>query len=176
MESDSGDARNLSRRIASGDTEAFAVFYELWFDRCVAETRRRTGLDEAACLDVVQDAMLRVATRMPVFETQEELERWMRRVLLNGARDRIRAETRRIRRESQAPVATVTESDRDSLAELNVRLAEIDKESAQLLRRRYDLGWTLEQIGRELGLRPGAVDGRIRRILKKLRGDAGSQQ
>jgi DNA-directed RNA polymerase specialized sigma24 family protein len=113
---------------------------------------------------------------MPVFETQEELERWMRRVLLNGARDRIRAEARRIRRESQAPIATATEHDRDSLAELNVRLRAIDKESAQLLRRRYDLGWTLEQIGRELGLRPGAVDGRIRRILKKLRGDAGSQQ
>ena len=176
MAIDPGDVRNLSRRIASGDTEAFAAFYEAWFDRCVSETRRRTGLDEAACLDVVQDAMLRVATRMPVFETQEELERWMRRVLLNGARDRIRAEARRIRRESHVRVATAAESDRDSLAEIDDRLRAIDKESAQLLRRRYDFGWTLEQIGRELGLRPGAVDGRIRRILKKLRGGIGDQQ
>lgn len=170
MEIDPGNTKALSRRIAAGDTAAFAVFYEHWFDRCVVDTRRRTGLDESACLDIVQDAMLRVATRMPVFESEVELERWLRRVLVNGARDRIRSETRRVRRESQLRPEP-TQQDLDAIRELSARLAALDVESGELLRRRFDLGWTLERIGRELGLGPGAVDGRIRRVLSKLRGE-----
>ena len=170
MEIDPGNTKALSRRIAAGDTAAFAVFYEHWFGRCVEDTRRRTGLDESACLDIVQDAMLRVATNMPVFESEAELERWMRRVLVNGARDRIRSESRRVRRESQLRPEP-TEQDRDAIRELSGRLAALDAESGELLKRRFDLGWTLERIGRELGLAPGAVDGRIRRVLSKLRGE-----
>ena len=172
MEIDPGDAKALSRRIAAGDTAAFAVFYAMWFDRSVKETRQRTGLDESACLDIVQDAMLRVAKGMPVFEREEDLERWMRRVLLNGARDRIRSETRRMRRESRVHPEAEQREDQEAIADLSRRLDELDAESRTLIQRRFDLGWTLERIGREFGLRPGAVDGRIRRILKALRGDA----
>ena len=170
MEIDPGNTKALSRRIAAGDTAAFAVFYERWFDRCVGETRRRTGLDESACLDIVQDAMLRVATKMPVFQSEEELERWLRRVLINGARDRIRAETRRLRRESQLRPEPI-ERDLEAIDELSKKMDSLDAESRELLQRRFDLGWTLERIGRELGLAPGAVDGRIRRVLARLRGD-----
>ena len=169
---DPGDAKALSRRIAAGDTAAFAVFYASWFDRCVQETVRRTGLDESACLDIVHDAMLRVARNMPVFETEDELDRWMRRVLLNGARDRIRSEARRMRREAQARPQDHGREDQEAIAGLSRRLHALDAESRQLIQRRFDLGWTLERIGRELGLKPGAVDGRIRRILKALRGEA----
>ena len=170
MEIDPGNTKELSRRIAAGDTAAFAVFYEHWFDRCVIEIRHRTGLEESACLDIVQDAMLRVATKMPVFESKDELDRWMRTVLINGARDRIRSETRRLRRESRLRPKQ-QEKDLDAIEELSRRLASLDAESGMLLRRRFDLGWTLERIGRELGLGPGAVDGRIRRILARLGGD-----
>lgn len=170
MDIDSGNTRGISRRIAAGDTAAFAVFYEHWFDRCVVEIRRRTGLDESTCLDIVQDAMLRVATKMPVFESEEELERWLRRILINGARDRIRAETRRLRRESWSRPRS-KERDREAIEELFRQMASLDAESRMLLRNRFDLGWTLERIGRELGLGPGAVDGRIRRILARLRGE-----
>ena len=170
MDIDPGNTKGISRRIAAGDTAAFAVFYERWFDRCVIEIRRRTGFDESACLDIVQDAMLRVATNMPVFESEDELERWLRRVLINGARDRIRAETRRLRRESTVRPKS-NEQDREAIEELSRRMASLDEESRMLLRSRFDLGWTLERIGRELGLGPGAVDGRIRRLLARLRGE-----
>lgn len=170
MPPDIPDVCILSRRIASGDPEAFAVFYEAWFDFCFQETKRMTGLDEAACLDVVQDAMLKGATRMPVVDSLGDLERWMRRVLVNGARDRLRSESRRAEREQREP-PTTQERDDHALGELRARLATLESDAADLLRRRFDLGWTLEMIGRELGLRPGAVDGRIRRALAKLRGD-----
>jgi len=168
MLNDIPDVADLTQRIASGDTEAFAAFYEAWFDGCLADVQRRTGLDELSCLDVVQDAVLRVATRMPVFDKVEDLRRWMRRVLVNGAWDHIRARVRRSAREQRhAPRGEQARDDVDGLRDM---LATLDHDAADLLRRRFDFGWTLEQIGRELGLKPGAVDGRIRRILTRLKG------
>ncbi len=34
---------------------------------------------------------------------------------------------------------------------------------------RHRFGWTLQDIGRALGLSPGAVDGRLRRLVRTLR-------
>ncbi|MCH8316763.1 MAG: sigma-70 family RNA polymerase sigma factor [Planctomycetes bacterium] len=45
----------------------------------------------------------------------------------------------------------------------------------QLLLMRHRFGWTLKRIGDALGLKPGAVDGRIRRVLTKLRRRAKEQ-
>ncbi len=160
----------LTKRIASGDTDAFARLYEPCFDECLDEVRRMTAMDVSTCLDIVQDAMLRAATAMPVFETHEDLHRWMRRVLLNGARDRMRSELRRARRESAPRPVSETTIDADELQDLQSRIDALDTESASLIRWRFDFGWTLERIGRELGLKPGAVDGRIRRILTRMRG------
>ncbi len=56
---------------------------------------------------------------------------------------------------------------------LEERLAEIDGSSRALLMMRYRFGWTLARIGRELGLTPGAVDGRLARLLARLRRKAG---
>jgi len=58
------DARRITGAIASGDGEAFARLYEDRFDFMYALVRRRTGLDGAACLDIVQEAMMKVVRGM----------------------------------------------------------------------------------------------------------------
>jgi len=45
----------------------------------------------------------------------------------------------------------------------------MDTPETRLLVMRYRLGWTLERIGRAVGLRPGAVDSRLRRATNELR-------
>jgi len=168
----------LSRRIASDDPEAFAVFYRAWFDRCVGLVRRATGLDHATCLDVVQDVMMRLAVSMPIFDADADGERWLRRVLVNAARDRLRAALRRRIREQRSMRARRSWRDPqpagrpDEIAALAKQLARLEQDAADLLRRRFSLGWTLERISREIGLKPGAVDGRLRRLLERLRRDA----
>ena len=168
----------LSRRIASGDPEAFAVFYRRWFDRCVGLVQRATGLDHASSLDVVQDTMMRLARAMPIFDTDLDGERWLRRVLVNAARDRLRAELRRRTREARSMQARRPgrQSQIDDRSEENAalaqRLARLEQDAADLLRRRFSLGWTLERIASEIGLKPGAVDGRLRRLLERLRREA----
>jgi RNA polymerase sigma factor (sigma-70 family) len=167
-------AHELTTAIASGDTEAFARFYRERFDAMYAEARRVTGRDEAFCLDVVQDAMIKVIRSMRPLSTEARLSAWLRAVVKSGAYDRLRREARRKRWERSAVdvrQSAVEESDGHSerLEWLRGELAGLDEPQLRLLTRRYRLGWTLRRIGEAMGLRPGAVDGRIGRLVGTLR-------
>jgi DNA-directed RNA polymerase specialized sigma24 family protein len=45
----------------------------------------------------------------------------------------------------------------------------MDPRDRDLILMRHRFGWTLERIGRAVGLSAGAVDGRLGRILRSLR-------
>ena len=169
--------RQLTAAIASGSTEAFAAFYESWLDRCVESTMTMTRFDEATALDIVQDAMMTVATQMPRFDEERQLRAWLDRVLLNAARDRIRSETRRRTRE-QRPVHTELEQmSREQLEELDRHLEALDEHQRSILHLRFSLGWSLKRIGNTLGLGgAGSIDGRIRRALAQLRTEYQDQE
>src|SRR5688572_24902887 len=81
------DAATVTAAIARGDRAAFGEFYEAWFDRCYAMARGMSGRDESACLDIVQEAMLRVVRRMRPLPDAAALEAWMRRVVRSAAVD-----------------------------------------------------------------------------------------
>jgi RNA polymerase sigma factor (sigma-70 family) len=166
----------LARAIAAGDDAAFARFYERWFDWMYGAARRATGQDEAFCLDVVQDAMMKVIRSIPPLETEASLRAWLSRTVQRCAYDRLRAEVRLKRRERgwRAPVGDERDVLRDRLDWLKAELDRLDNESRRLLEMRH-LGWTLQRIGRTLGLSPGAVDGRLSRVLKLLRRKAREQ-
>ena len=68
------DARRITAAIASGDPEAFARLYDARFDDLYTLVRRRTGLDESAALDIVQDAMLKVIHRMKPLPNEAALD------------------------------------------------------------------------------------------------------
>ena len=70
--------RDMTSAIASGDTEAFARFYEQWFDVAFCETRRVLGRDEEFCLDVVQEAMMRVIRSIKPIDDETGLRKWLR--------------------------------------------------------------------------------------------------
>lgn len=162
--------RELTGAIASGDTEAFGRFYRDWFNRAFRYARLATGRDEAFCLDVVQDAMLRVIRSMRAMNTEQEVSNWLRAVVKSCAYDRLRKDRRRMMRESRA--ADKSECDAATagrLAWLESELSQLDARTFPLLVLRFRFGWTLQQIGRVLGIKPGAVDGRIRRATEELR-------
>ncbi len=168
-------ARGITRAIARGDTQAFAVFFREHFDGMHAEARRVTGRDEAFCMDVVQNAMIRVIRHMKPLDSEQHLERWLKATVRSCAFDCLRHERRRRRREIQFGQRGTSPDD----DELDQRLNWLRKEMAQLERSdvsvvamRFQLGWTLQRIGAALGLKTGAVDARIRRIIARLRGRA----
>ena len=162
----------LTAAIASGSTEAFAAFYQTWFDRCVESTMAMTRFDEATSLDIVQDAMMTAATQMPRCEEEGQLRAWLDRVLLNAARDRIRAETRRRGRERRPVRTGIERMPREQIEELDRHLQSLDEQQRSMLHLRYSLGWSLRRIANTLGLGgPGSIDGRIRRALAQLRAE-----
>lgn len=171
MPSQNDDIRSLTAAIASGSTEAFAAFYEAWFDRCVRSVRSMTGFDEPTALDIVQDAMIKAATSMPRCKDEGQLSAWMNRVMLNSARDRIRSTTRREQREHAYQQQMSQATDATDLEDLMHKLDRLDEEQRAILHARFSIGWTLQRIAESLGLRAGAVDGRIRRALNQLRDD-----
>ena len=169
--------REQTAAIAAGNREAFTRFYNSWFDHCLSEARRCTGRDENFCLDAVQETMLRVIRHLKPLEDDAALGAWLRATLRSACIDLLRRELRRQRRELSVArdgsgSATRSEIDRETRERidwLRHELAALPPEAVRLLDMRYRMGWTLSRIASAIGLKPGAVDGRINRTLTRLR-------
>ena len=164
--------------IASGDAEAFAAFYAVWFDRVVIDVQRFTARDESFALDVAQEVMLVVVRRMVRLESEAQLRAWLRRVALRRAISVARADARRRRREHES--AATRSASPDDHHERPLERAEWERwlaaalegegdDAVSLVEARFRFGWTLSTIGARLNLSASAVDGRITRTLRRLK-------
>ena len=136
-----------------------------------ADLPRRFANGDGEALGQIYEALIK---GLPVMETQIQVKAWFERSATNAAIDRIRSEKRRRARERRSARSEQDEqhgsaASDESIRGLLERLSEIDDESAFLIDARVRFGWTLDRIGRAVGLRAGAVDGRIRRVLGGFR-------
>lgn len=169
-------AARLAAAIAEGDSDALAELYEAWFDRALAMARAATRRDEAWCLDVVQDAFVRViraGRSLRALRTTADLDRWMARVVHTAALDLLRRESRRSAREKARaaphdPAPDGNDVD-ERITELRGVLDRLDADDRALLRLRFVEDRTLESAGEQLSMTGGAAHGRIRRLLTRLR-------
>lgn len=167
----------LTAAMAAGDTRAVEIFYRRHFDLLYAHARRFTGRDEAFCLDVVQEAVLRIIRTVRPVKTETQLSAWLRLVVQTAAYDLIRQEARRNRRELVACVASsesrnageAEQSDGERLEWLRSEISSFDEQLVKMLDLRFDKRWTLARIAQAMGLSLGTVDGRLRRALAELR-------
>lgn len=159
-------------RIASGDQEAFARFYDEWFAFVLAQARRASRHDEHASADLVQEVMLKFIRKTPLLDSPAALGAWLKRATVSTACDRAESESRRRRREQargeRPGDPSLDEDHAERLAWLRRELELIDAEAGAILAQRFALGRTLAQIGLAFGLSPSAVDGRIGRTLRAL--------
>ncbi|MDB5174140.1 MAG: polymerase sigma factor, sigma-70 family [Phycisphaerales bacterium] len=166
---------SLTAGLAAGDPRAVEVFYRRYFDRLYAQARRASGRDEAFCLDVVQESVLRVLRSIRPASSEAQLCAWLRLVVQTTAYDLLRSETRRQRRELLAVGSKGYEesraepADAEQLEWLRSQIAALDPEIAHMIEMRFTDRWTLARIARRLGLSIGTVDGRLRRALRHLR-------
>ncbi len=171
------DVPAITAAIASGDRAAFARLYEAKFGLVFAAARRATGRDEHACLDIVQEAFMRAIRKIKRLESEAALDGWLVTTTTRAAYDAMRAERRRARRETGASHAEADRAlgacglveDAERLGWLRGQLASLDRAASDAVDLRLRAGMTLSQVGRALGLSPGAVDGRVNRTVARLR-------
>lgn len=159
------DARAITARLARGDQEAFAVFYEATFDDAVHDARRLTGKDESFCLDAVQDAYLRAARKLPAIDSWGACRAWLRTAIASSAVDRIRSDTARAKREAIPRDTTTNLIERDEhLQPLLDRLqTQLDDRQWQAVRLHIGGGLPLSAVGRAMSLSRHTVHGLVRR-------------
>ena len=171
--------RKLTAALAAGDECAVERFYRDYFDWLYAQARRASGgRDEAFCLDIVQDAVVRIMRTVRQVEAESQFRAWLKLVVQTAACDRLRSERRRQTHELAA--ATVAAGERaasademvghdEQLAWLKGEIARLDPRIVQMIEWRFQQRWTLARIGETLGLSIGTIDGRLRRALNELR-------
>lgn len=172
----SDETERLSRAMSAGDRDAVEAFYRRYFDWLYAQTRQLCRRDESFCLDVVQEAVLRIVRTIRPVRFEAQLRAWMKLVLQTTALDLMRSEKRRRNRELVA-VAARSESqpetdDADQQEWLKRQIARFDPAIVRMIELRYEKRWKLSKIAQLLGLSVGTIDGRIRRALKELRNRA----
>jgi len=170
----------LTAGMAAGNPRAVEVFYRRYFDIMYAFARQITRRDESTCLDVVQEAVLRVVRTVRRVESEGQFRAWLRLVTQTSALDMLKSESRRRRRESAvavgAGILTETNADPDDrLAWLTEQISRLDPQIVRIIDLRFQQRWTLARIGQALGLSIGTVDGRLRRALGHLRELADSE-
>jgi RNA polymerase sigma factor (sigma-70 family) len=160
--------------MAAGEELAIEDFYRCYFDWLYRTARRATGRDEAFCLDVVQEAVLRIVRCVRPIESEGRFRAWLRLVIQTTAYDLMKSEGRRARREAAVAVSCVGQSEgvpdsADRLTWLRQQIAAQAPEVARMIDLRFQQSWTLARIGQLLGLSVGTVDGRLRKAVVRLR-------
>ncbi len=164
----------LTKALAAGDEEAVETFHQRYFDWLYAQARRATRRDESFCLDIVQDAMLRIIRTIHTVGDEARFRAWLRLVVQTTAWDRLRSERRRHIRETAAIVARSQEcrdepADREQIEWLKDEIGKFDPQLTEMIELRFQKEWTLAKIGQFFGLSIGTVDWRLRKALNELR-------
>ncbi|MGQ0628492.1 MAG: RNA polymerase sigma factor [Phycisphaerales bacterium] len=163
-------AAQWSAGVARGDHDALDALYRNWFDRGFAVAKALTRRDEAFCLDVVQNAMLRIIRTLKPLASRAALDAYMHATLRSAALDALRAEARRAVRNARAARAdSATDRSPAQLEDLASALAALGVSDRELLTLRFARDQTLEQTGTLTGRTGAAAHGLIRRALRKLR-------
>ena len=162
-----------------GDSEAFRSLVERHSRLVFRVAYRMTG-NEADAEDVVQNTFLRAYQQLGRFESRANFGTWVYRIAVNCAIDYMRARPKRESAEEDDTLERAAGGTGAPDAEQMVLGSEIgarvqaalnrlsDMERAAFVMRHYQ-GFSIEEIGRSLGLKTNATKHRIFRAVRKMR-------
>ncbi|MEL7496184.1 MAG: RNA polymerase sigma factor [Planctomycetota bacterium] len=179
----------MTRAMMQGDAEALTQFYKAQFEMMLREAKRCCGRDESTCLDLVQEAMLKAIKCIKPLDSQAGVNAWSRAVVKSVTWDWLRKQQRRANKTTvisqeqlhdqpdRQPIS-IQSDPLDAAARLvwlEHELATLPPQLQSMISLRFRLGWSLQKIGAKFGLKTGAVDGRIRRAVERLKQKASQE-
>lgn len=161
--------RRLVAAARRGDPDAReAIVRDHWH-----ETHRAAFLvlgDHAGAEDVAQEALLAALRSLGRFDGRSSLQRWIHRIAINRALDRIRAERARPRAEvGTDPERIAADPPPTQPTDIAEALADLSPDDRALVVLRYVLGHRAAEIAEELGVPPATVRSRLHRARVELR-------
>ena len=157
-----------------GDREAFRELFEAYRDRVYSIALRFSG-NEAAAMDIAQDAFVKLFDSIHTFRGDASFQTWIFRMVVNSCFD-YRRRNRRLTSIPDGFLATMRAA-ADTLADLvrseqcdTIRSA-VDRLAPQLrmvVTLRYTEGLSYEEIAEVLGCSAGTVASRLNRAHKAL--------
>ena len=179
----------VTRGIRAGNADSLETFYAEYFDLMFTEAHKVTGQGESECLDIVQDSIFKLIQCIKPIGDQKKLSAFVRTVVRSVAYDRLRNRLARKKRELQYGELHTNQNPKTNewpdpnewvdnearILWIEQQVERLDPEMKSIFRFRYRLGWSLKKIANKLGIKTGAVDGRIRRALGKIRSNAKEQ-
>lgn len=179
-----GNDLEIVDRIRAGDADAFREIVE-HHSRMLFKTAYRLLGNEHNADDVVQETFLKAYRNLHRFDARSQLGTWLYRIAVNCSLDLMRKESRRMQREVTeekieiaAIAADLPQPDRVAAGgeigrEVGRVLATLSPtERAAFVLRHFE-GHTSVEIGRLLGIRPGATRNAVFRAVRKLRSALG---
>jgi RNA polymerase sigma-70 factor (ECF subfamily) len=150
---------------------AWCDFHDRFYPRLRAQVLAR-GVVESEAADVVQRVYLRVLRHAKVFQSHEDFDAWLScltrcEVIDAGRRSRRRGwlgERFQQWQESQRP-GEATDGSR-----LESAMRQLGEEERSLLVRHYVEGWTQEDLAREQATTAKAVESKLARLRRRLKG------
>ena len=168
------DIARLIRAVRRGDEKSFEEFYERYCDRLYRLLLGWTRGDEHTAREVLQSVMIRVATRLPMIQSERELWSWLARVARNAFVDHVRRASRASRPasvgiEHASGVAGEEPHEDAALEWLDSALESLPPEEGWLVREFYYQRRSCQELAGTTGKTPKAIESKLARIRVTLR-------
>ena len=171
----------IARRVLAGDTEAYALLVERYYQRCARYAARVIGNREDAVV-AVQDTHVRAFRSLHRYEERGQFASWLFRILTNQCRSAVARVARRERKfpdlyaDDALQVEVERNGDGETLAihgssgdRLAAALGQLPRDQREALALRFGESLTYEDMSVITGAGVSALKMRVSRATARLR-------
>lgn len=165
----------LTRRLATGDEQAFRQFHAQYFDRLYVFMLAITRGSELEAQEALQETLLRVARYVRLFENEDTFWCWLKAVARSAAQDGGRKRRRYLSVLERFTAFRNNGATQDAGPEslfpelLTECLGELEPLDRRLIEGKYLTGSTVKELAAHEGLTEKAVESRLTRLRRLLR-------
>lgn len=171
----------IVRRVLAGETPAYAVLVERYYQRCARYAVRVVGNREDA-EEAVQDTLLRAFRSLHRYEERGQFASWLFRILANQCRSAVVRAARRelkfpdVYHDDAAPACAAPDGNGDTLGShdspadrLDAALADLPPDQREALALRFGESLSYEEMSLITGAGVSALKMRVSRATARLR-------
>lgn len=161
----------LVRSAINGDAEGFTELCNRYYPAMVAIAHSVLD-DRHLAEDAAQQAFAKAAVKLPQLKKENRFAGWLAVICRNIAKD-IARRTENLQSADELSIAATEPRDDETTEVVRQAISKLPASARELIFLRFYDGMSYEQISAVLGISEQAINGRLRRVKKKLAGYLG---